>query len=120
MFELIGTHVRLTAGDTGILTILAKDTEYVFTENDKAVFTIKRQNSNAILVDMILQPEPDGKVQIPFTSDLTDGWKPGDYRWDIRYVLDAVMEDGRVVDGNEVITPMLPGTFTVVKAVGEI
>ena len=119
MFELNGTRIRLTQGDTGILTIAAKASEHVWTEADKAVFTA-RKPSGSLLVEMILQPEPDGRVQIPFTSDLSDGWKPGDYKWDIRYVIGAVMEGGRVVDGHEVITPMTPGTLTIVEAVGRI
>lgn len=119
MFELDGTRIRLTQGDTGILTINAKASEHVFTDADKAVFTARKQ-SGSLLVEMVLQPEADGRVQIPFTSDLSDGWKPGDYKWDIRYVIGAVMENGRVVDGAEVITPMTPGTLTIVEAVGRV
>lgn len=119
MFELNGTRIRLTQGDTGILTITAKESDHVFTEADKAVFTARKQ-SGALLVEMMLQPEADGRVQIPFASDLSDNWKPGDYKWDIRYVIDAVIENGRVVDGREVITPMTPGTLTIVEAVGRV
>lgn len=119
MFELSGTRIRLTQGDTGILTINAKDSDHVFTEADKAVFTARKQ-SGSLLVEMVLQPEADGRVQIPFTSDLSDGWKPGDYKWDIRYVIDAVIENGRVVDGNEVITPMAPSVLTIMEAVGKV
>lgn len=119
MFELNGTRIRLTAGDTGILTINAKGGDHVWTEADKAVFTARKQ-SGSMLVEMVLQPEADGRVMIPFTSDLSDNWKEGDYKWDIRYVVDAVMEAGRVVDGREVITPMTPGTLTIVEAVGRV
>ena len=119
MFELSGTRIRLTQGDTGILTINAKDSDHVWTAADKAVFTARKQNGS-LLVEMVLQPEADGRVQIPFTSDLSDGWKPGDYKWDIRYVIDAVMTAGRVTDGREVITPMTPGTLTIVEAVGRV
>lgn len=119
MFELSGTRIRLTQGDTGLLTINAKDSDHVWTEADKAVFTARKQNGS-LLVEMVLQPEADGRVQIPLTSDLSDGWKPGDYKWDIRYVIDAVMTAGRVTDGREVITPMTPGTLTIVEAVGRV
>lgn len=119
MFELSGTRIRLTAGDTGILTIAAKESEHVFTEADKAVFTARKQ-SGSLLVEMVLQPAADGTVQIPFTSDLSDNWKPGDYKWDIRYVIDAAMEGGRVVDGREVITPMTPGVLRIEEAVGRV
>lgn len=119
MFTISGTHVRLTQGDTGILTILAKETDHVFTDADKAVLTIRRPNGS-LMLETVLQPEADGKVQIPFTNDLTDGWKVGDYVWDIRYVIKAVIEEGKIVDGAQVITPMAPGAFTVVKAVGKV
>ena len=119
MFELSGTRVRLTQGDTGILTILPGEGDHVFTDADRVVFTVRKQ-SGAIVTEMLLTPEADGTVRIPFTNDLTDGWKVGDYRWDVRYVLGAVMDNGRVVDGAEVITPMLPGTLTIVEAVGRI
>lgn len=119
MFELNGTRIRLTQGDTGILTITAQASDHVFTDADKAVFTARKQ-SGSLLVEMVLQPEADGRVQIPFTSDLSDGWKPGDYKWDIRYVIGAVMENERVVDGTEVITPMTPGVLTIVEAVGRV
>ena len=118
MFELNGTRILLTQGDTGILTITTQS-EHMFTEDDRAVFTARRQNGS-LLVEMVLQPEADGRVQIPFTSDLSDGWKPGDYEWDIRYVIGAVLENDRVVDGTEVITPMRPGVLTIVKAVGRV
>lgn len=117
MFELNGTHIMLTQGDTGLLTVLTGG-EHVMTENDKALFTVRRR-SGGVLCEMILQPEAD-KVQIPFVNDLTDGWKPDEYEWDIRFVLDAVMEDGKLVDGREVITPMRPGKMTIVKAVGKV
>lgn len=119
MFELSGTRIRLTAGDTGILTINANGGDHVWTEADKAVFTARKQ-SGSVLVEMVLQPEADGRVQIPFTSDMSDNWKPGDYKWDIRYVIDAVMTAGRVTDGREVITPMTPGVLRIDEAVGRV
>lgn len=119
MFELNGTRIRLTQGDTGILTLNDVAGEHVFTDADRAVFTV-RKPGGTLVTDMVLTPEADGTVRIPFTNDLTDGWKPGDYRWDVRYVLGAVMDNGRVVDGNEVITPMLPGVLTILEAVGRI
>ena len=119
MFELSGTRIRLTQGDTGILTILPGEGDHVFTDADRVVFTVRKQ-SGAIVTEMLLTPEADGRVQIPFTNSFTDGLEPGSYKWDVRYVLGAVLENGKVVDGAEVITPMLPGTLTIVEAVGRI
>lgn len=118
MFEVNGTRILLTRGDSALLTIEA-ESDHVFTEADKAVFTIRRPSGSA-LVEMVLQPEPNGTVQIALTNDMTDGWREGDYEWDIRYVTDAVVQDERVVDGREVVTPMRPGRLMIEKAVGRV
>lgn len=89
------------------------------TDADRAVFTIRRKNG-AILTQKVIPPV-DGAIYVPFTNDETDGWKAGDYEWDIRIALGAVLDErGRVTDGREVITPWAPGRFEVVKVVGEI
>lgn len=119
MFESSGTQILLTQGDTGLLTIKTGGSDHEFTSSDRAVFTVRHLNGR-LLVEMVLQPEADGTVQIPFTSDLSDEWKPDLYEWDIRYVIDAVFTDGRVTDGSEVITPMRPGRLQIVKAVGRV
>lgn len=118
MFQLDGTRILLTQGDTGLLTIKAKS-DHTFTNADRAVFTARRQNGS-LLVEMVLQPEADGTVQIPFTSDMSDNWKAESYEWDIRYVIDAVLTGERVTDGREVITPMRPGRLDIIKAVGRV
>lgn len=118
MFQLDGTRILLTQGDTGILTIKTQS-DHEFTDADRAVFTARRANGS-LLTEMVLQPEADGTVQIPFVSDLTDGWKPDIYEWDIRYVIDAVFTNERVTDGREVITPMRPGKLEIIKAVGKV
>ena len=116
MFNLNGTHIQLTSGDTGLLTIMTGGE--TLTENDRALFTVRRRGGS-VMAEMILTPEAD-RVQIPFTNDLTDGWKEDEYEWDIRFVLDPVIQNGKIVDGREVITPMRPGKLTVVKAVGKV
>ncbi len=120
MFELSGTRIRLTQGDTGILTVKAKKTDHVFTDADKVVFTVKRRGGAGIIMERLLTPEKDGTVQISFLSDMTDTMKPDQYDWDIRYCMNATVVDGRVTDADEVVTPMLPGVFEIVKAVGRV
>lgn len=118
MFEVHGTRIRLTQGDTGLLTIKVRS-ERPLTDDDRAVFTVRRP-SGGIMAEMVLTPQEDGTVQVPFTNALTDGWKPGIYAWDVRYVLGAVIDGGKVTDGREVITPMSPGQFEITRAVGQI
>ena len=51
---------------------------------------------------------------------MTDTMRPDQYDWDIRYCINATVADGRVTDADEVVTPMMPGVFEVVKAVGRV
>lgn len=89
------------------------------TDADRAVFTVRRR-AGAVLVQKVIAPE-DGVFYVPLVNDETDGFKPGGYEWDIRIVLDAVLDaNGMPTDGREVITPWAPGRFEVVKVVGEV
>lgn len=118
MFRAQDLAITITRGDTGLLTITT-ESDHVFGSEDRAVFTIKR--GDKVIKEGVYQPSECGRVQIEFANAETETWAPGSYSWDIRYVLDAQMdEQGRVVDGREVITPMRPGTLTVVTAVGDV
>ena len=119
MLDVNGLCVRITRGDSGLLTIRTRG-NHAFTERDRAVFTVRRRGGG-VLMCTVLTPDGRGQVQVPFESKETEGFKPGMYEWDIRYVLDAVIgEDGTVSGGREVITPMRPGEFEVLKAVGKV
>jgi len=118
MFCVRDLSITITRGDTGLLTITT-ESDHVFGEADRAVFTMSRNGT--VIKEQVLTPDMDGRVQIEFANAETETWTPGSYSWDIRYVLDAVMdEQGRVTDGREVITPMKPGTLTVIAAVGNV
>lgn len=119
MFDVSGLRVRITQGDSGLLTFRTRE-RCAFTERDRAVFTVRRHGGGTLLTAVII-PDRDGQVQVPFLSQETGGWRPGVYEWDMRYVLDAVQdEDGNVTDGREVITPMRPAVLEVLRAVGSI
>ena len=111
--------IMITRGDSGLLTITTKS-DFDFTEADRAVFTVK--DGERVMKQETLTPETDGSVQIAFLSAETERWPARrTYRWDIRYVLDAVMdENGRVTDGREVITPIQPQRMMVLEAVGSV
>ncbi len=118
MFHAHGTTVFITKGDTGLLTLIAEG--HAFGPGDRAVFTVRRPGG-ATLMQAVATPEADGKAQIGFEHEATEKWRPGCYSWDVRYVLDAEMdEQGRVTGGREVITPMRPGEFHVLEAVGKV
>ncbi len=111
--------ITITRGDTGLLTITT-ESDHVFGEADRAVFTVSR-NGTVVREQVLTPSDCCGRVQIEFANAETETWTPGSYSWDIRYVVDAVMDaQGRGVDGREVITPMRPGTLTVITAVGDV
>ena len=117
MFTISGRAIRLSRGDTGIIPFRVEGV--TLTDKDRAVFTVRRL-TGAVLMQKVIAPEKN-IFYVPFTNEETDGWKVGDYEWDIRIALDAVLdEQGRVTDGREVITPWAPGKLEVVKVVGEI
>ena len=116
MFIVDGTTITLTVGDTGAITIRASG--YDFGEDDRALFTIKSA-SGSILVE---EPHEmvDGAFTHYFHNDDTGDLSPGNYSWDVRYVIGPYWEGTRIVDGDQVITPMTPQTLTLIAAVGEI
>ncbi|MGN0996468.1 MAG: hypothetical protein ACI4PG_06145 [Candidatus Ventricola sp.] len=111
--------IAITRGDSGLLTITAQS-DYQFTQADRAVFTVK--DGSRVVKRETVTPEADGRVQIAFRSAETEKWTAGRaYKWDIRYVLEAVTDEtGRVTDGREVITPIHPQRLTVIEAVGDV
>lgn len=118
MFEISGTRITITRGDTALLSITAEGV--ALTKNDRAVFTVSRGNGG-ILMEKVAVPDRENRVLIPFLNSETQGWREGSYSWDVRYVLGALTDErGRVIDGDEVLTPIRPGELTVIKAVGSI
>lgn len=117
MFEVNGRMIRISRGDTGLITF---DVEGItLTDADRAVFTVKRHGGGMVMQKVI---EPEGsRIIVPFVNEDTEHIRPGVYEWDIRYVLDAVEDaEGRVTDGREVLTPYLPGEFRIERTVGDV
>ena len=117
MFTVSGRTIRLSRGDTGIIPFRVDGVN--LTDKDRCVFTVKRR-AGAVLIQKVIEPE-ENVFYVPFVNDETDGWKEGEYSWDIRIALDAVLDaEGKVTDGREIITPWAPGKLEVIKVVGEI
>ena len=117
MFEVNGRMIRISRGDTGMITF---DTDgFVLSEADRAVFTIKRRTGGMVM-QKVIAPE-NGKILLPFVSEDTEKLRPDVYEWDVRFVIDAVEdENGAVTDGREVLTPFPPGDFVIVRTVGNV
>ena len=61
------------------------------------------------------------KFPVVFYNHDTDELPAGTYTWDVRYVLHPYYDDnGRIVDGNQVITPNPPMNMNLLTVVGEI
>lgn len=117
MFEVNGRLIRVSRGDTGLITFTVEGIS--LTENDRAVFTVKRR-SGGVVIQKVIEPEGNN-ILVPFVSGDTERLRPDTYEWDIRYVIDAVEDgEGRVTDGREVLTPFPPGEFRIERTVGDV
>lgn len=117
MFEVSGRSIRISRGDTGLIAFDAEGTE--LSENDLAVFTVRRQGGG-IAMEKVIAPEGN-RLLVPFTNEETEALREGEYVWDIRVVLGAETDaEGRVTGGREVITPLPPSPLKIMKVVGRI
>lgn len=118
MFDVDGMHITMTAGDTG--AVMMHFSGYEFTANDVVIFTIK-SNNGSTMIEREYQPDANGDVLVCFYNSETEGWGAGNYQWDVRIVIQAYRDDkGRVVNGDQVITPYSPQVFTLTSAVGTV
>lgn len=122
MFNVNTTNysISMSKGDTGTIQINTV-TEYTFAAEDRAVFTVK--NSSGEIVKEVISEltENGGTFTVSFLNDDTDHLATGAYSWDIRYVLHPYYDSaGKIVNGDQVITPMLPMTLNLLNVVGEV
>lgn len=127
MFEINARTKEITMhkGDTGTLTVNATPVGFSFTENDRAIFTVKRSSTEVMRQELEIE---DNAVVIEFANSDTDGLRADTYRWDIRFVINPTLdEDGHVVceegtDKNDgVWTPDgAPFKLTLLDVVGNI
>lgn len=125
MFSVEGYTISISRGDTGAIRFTANatykgtQTPYTFGENDRAVFSIK--NSAGTVVKEKISAITDNKFVVIFHNPDTDSLLPGSFSWDVRYVINPYYDEyGRIVDGDQVITPRTPMTMTLLNVVGDI
>lgn len=119
MFGVDGYVITLSRGDTGAIKFIA-DTEYTFDSNDRALFSIK----NAI-GEMVKQQafsiDADKSFVVSFFNADTDNLSAGSYTWDVRYIIHPYYDsDGKIIDGDQVITPNQPMQLQLLQVVGEV
>lgn len=116
MIRTEGFSIIMTAGDTGAVTFHADDFDVL--DGDLAVFTVKQYGQ--VMMERIIEPDWNG-FTVFFLNPDTENWRGGEYRYDLRIVRGAVFdEDGRIVDGMSVMTPMPPSLLRIERAVGAV
>lgn len=119
MFKVEGNVITLSRGDTGALKFTA-DTDYSFAENDRALFSVKNAIGEVVKQQAFEIDESKAFVVTFFNAD-TDSLAAGTYSWDVRYIINPYYDDtGKIIDGDQVITPQQPMDLQLLQVVGEI
>ena len=118
MFDINGTTITMTAGDTGSFKMHLSG--YEFGENDYVIFTVKTGNGS-VMIEREYQPDENGDILVSFFNSETYNYAAATYSWDIRIVLNAYRDDdGNITNGDQIITPHTPMNFILERAVGTI
>lgn len=119
MFGVNGYVITLSRGDTGAIKFTA-NTEYTFDADDRALFSIKNAVGDVVKQQAFPLDENKSFV-VPFLNADTDNLAAGTYSWDVRYVLHPYYDsEGKIVDGDQVITPRQPMELQLLQVVGEV
>lgn len=110
--------ITLHRGDTGAVTITL--TGYDFSNvTARAVFSVK--NSGTTVKEEICQIDENNQFTVEFANEDTDYLSPGTYEYDVRVVIDPVYDDdGKIINGSEVMTPEDPIPVVVKRTVGTV
>ena len=118
MFNVVDYTITLSRGDTGSIKITA-DTDYTFAAADRALFSVK--NSIGDVVRQQAYALTDKAFTVNFANSDTDSLGAGTYSWDVRYIINPHYDSsGKIVDGDQVITPRLPMNMQLLQVVGEV
>lgn len=98
MIRLLQRYLIIPCGDTGSFTVpVLANAE----GEGVAVFSIIDPVTHSIIFQKNFMAE-EGKLKVEFTHNETLNLPIGRYVWDIKYYVNPVYEDGKVVDGSEV------------------
>ena len=123
MFNVDGYNISLSRGDTGGMKVNATATlhgePFSFAQEDRALFSIK--NAQGEVVKEKVAQMTNNSFIVYFLNADTDQLAPGQYSWDVRYIIHPYYNaDGRIVDGDQVITPKEPQNMNLLTVVGDI
>lgn len=117
MFEVKDRRIIISRGDTALLTIVS--TGRVLTMYDAVLLTVSHKRYGTI-VQSIQIPDNEGKTYFAFMNQETCKWYPAEYDWDIRVVLDAIIDGDEIIGGRDVTTPFSGDKFIVRNTVGDV
>lgn len=123
MFDVDGYTITLSRGDTGAMEVAAEatlgDQPFTFGENDRALFSIK--NAQGEVVKEKIAQMTDNVFTVYFLNQDTDSLAPGSFSWDVRYIINPYYDaSGRIVNGDQVITPETPMSMQLLTVVGDV
>lgn len=119
MFKNAGATLRVSAGDTGQVLVVPEG--YTFDVSDRAILTVKSSRGN-VNIEKVTAPDVEGNFVFNFTNmDTEDMDAHTDYSWDIRIAFGARLDDdGRVIDGEQVVSLFEPAPFMIEEVVGDV
>ena len=123
MFQVEGYNIVLSRGDTGAMKVKATATlngePFTFGEDDRALFSIK--NGQGEIVKEKVAAMTNNEFMVYFLNADTDNLAPTTYSWDVRYIIHPYYDaSGRIIDGDQVITPMQPMNMNLLTVVGDV
>lgn len=124
MYEVDGYTIKLSKGDTGALRVNTEATlngePFTFGADDRALFSIKN-SIGEVIMEKVCQMVNNSFVVYFLNAD-TDKLQPmNNYQWDVRYIIHPYYDDnGRIIDGDQVITPKEPLTMNLLAVVGDV
>ena len=119
MFGVNDYTISMSRGDTGAIKFNTV-TEYVFQSDDRALFSVKN-SIGEVVRQQAYALEADKSFIVNFANADTDYLAAGTYSWDVRYIINPHYDSqGKIIDGDQVITPKQPMELQLLQVVGEV
>lgn len=119
MYKVENNTITISRGDTGALRIIA-ETEHTFTSIDRALFSIKNAVGD-IVKQSVHELDENKSFIVTFYNSDTDNLTQGNYYWDVRYVIHPYYDStGKIINGDQVLTPMTPQSMQILEVVGDV
>ena len=123
MFMVEDYSITLSRGDTGAMRVRAEATlngePFSFGSDDRALFSIK--NGQGEIVKEKVASLTNNEFIVYFLNADTDNLAPTTYTWDVRYIIHPYYDtSGRIINGDQVITPKEPMNMNLLTVVGDV